>query len=69
MKTTLLIFAFLLGVSCGASACTRQDSRSQPPTTQEVSEVYICPMHPEAGEFPHPGTCPICGMKLVLKGK
>ena len=26
--------------------------------------IYICPMHPEITQD-HPGTCPICGMKLV----
>lgn len=28
--------------------------------------LYICPMHPEI-HSDHPGTCPICGMDLVLK--
>jgi Cu(I)/Ag(I) efflux system membrane fusion protein len=29
-------------------------------------ELYICPMHPQIQQD-HPGTCPICGMELVLK--
>lgn len=28
--------------------------------------TYICPMHPEIRQD-HPGTCPICGMKLVFE--
>jgi len=31
------------------------------------SELYVCPMHPQI-HSDHPGTCPICGMDLVLKG-
>ncbi len=30
------------------------------------SELYVCPMHPQI-HSDHPGTCPICGMDLVLK--
>ena len=28
--------------------------------------VYVCPMHPEVTQV-MPGTCPKCGMKLILK--
>lgn len=34
-------------------------------TTQ--SKIWVCPMHPEISQD-HPGTCPICGMKLVEAG-
>jgi len=30
------------------------------------AQVYTCPMHPQVVQD-HPGTCPICGMELVLK--
>ena len=30
--------------------------------------LYICPMHPEVQQN-HPGNCPKCGMKLVLKSE
>lgn len=30
------------------------------------SALYVCPMHPQIQQD-HPGTCPICGMDLVLK--
>lgn len=39
------------------------------PANNEVnkkSELYVCPMHPQIQQD-HPGTCPICGMDLVLK--
>ncbi len=41
-------------------------------TTETVSdktkkaELYVCPMHAQI-HSDHPGTCPICGMDLVLK--
>lgn len=30
-------------------------------------KYWVCPMHPEISQD-HPGTCPICGMKLVESG-
>lgn len=30
----------------------------------DQKKIYVCPMHPEVSQD-HPGTCPICGMKLV----
>lgn len=32
-----------------------------------INKVWVCPMHPEISQD-HPGTCPICGMKLVESG-
>ncbi len=43
------------------SSCSKKDDHSH---TQE----YICPMHPTVIQD-RPGTCPVCGMDLVLKGK
>ena len=31
-----------------------------------AQEIYVCPMHPDVTST-SPGTCPKCGMKLVLK--
>ena len=31
--------------------------------------AWVCPMEEHAGEFDHPGTCPLCGMALVEKEK
>ena len=33
----------------------------------ELNKHWVCPMHPEISQD-HPGTCPICGMKLVESG-
>lgn len=33
----------------------------------EPNKHWVCPMHPEVSQD-HPGTCPICGMKLVESG-
>lgn len=33
----------------------------------EQNKYWVCPMHPEITQE-HPGTCPICGMKLVESG-
>lgn len=45
------------------------EARAQPslPTINGTSEkrYWVCPMHPEIVQD-HPGTCPICGMPLVL---
>jgi Cu(I)/Ag(I) efflux system membrane fusion protein len=35
-----------------------------PESGAEKFQSYVCPMHPEITQD-HPGTCPICGMKLV----
>ena len=64
MKSIILIATgFLLILSI---ACNRQkDIHAGHP--QETVE-YTCPMHPEIIRDA-PGTCPICGMDLVLKEK
>jgi hypothetical protein len=33
--------------------------------TNNITDTYICPMHPEVSQN-EPGTCPKCGMDLVL---
>lgn len=34
---------------------------------QEVSKVYLCPMHPDVRQTT-PGKCPKCGMDLLPEG-
>ncbi len=34
---------------------------------QEVTPIYICPMHPEVVQN-KPGSCPKCHMNLIIKG-
>lgn len=36
------------------------------PNSEQVTTVYTCPMHPKIVSD-RPGTCPQCGMKLVVK--
>ena len=37
------------------------------PAPTGSGEIWTCPRHPQI-RWVHPGNCPICGMKLVLKG-
>ena len=52
------ILAILLAV-----ACTNQSKDSA-----HRRDQYTCPMHPQIVQD-KPGTCPVCGMELVLKGR
>lgn len=56
---------FLLG-SEKTSSPPRGETASAP-RVQSIAKhtVYVCPMHPHVIQD-HPGTCPICGMKLVV---
>ena len=38
------------------------------PTSPDIAELYVCPMHPEVRQD-HPGRCPKCQMTLVLEGE
>jgi Cu(I)/Ag(I) efflux system membrane fusion protein len=40
-----------------------QHSRAKSGAVQ-AAQLWTCPMHPSV-QLPHPGNCPICGMKLV----
>lgn len=53
----LLFFVFLLIIS----GCTGKNEHAH-------AQEYICPMHPTVVQD-KPGTCPVCGMDLVLKGQ
>jgi Cu(I)/Ag(I) efflux system membrane fusion protein len=59
----------LLGVALGAGGALLLAPRQAadghgPAAAAEVADQYQCPMHPTIVQD-HPGTCPICGMKLV----
>src|SRR5215208_7057796 len=51
----LVLMMFLL------TACTKND-------TAHEHDTYTCPMHPTVISD-RPGTCPVCGMELVLKAR
>jgi Cu(I)/Ag(I) efflux system membrane fusion protein len=57
---TVLVTAAIAG-PIGALVGARSHSTLERP---DVAEKYVCPMHPAVVQD-HPGTCPICGMKLV----
>ncbi|MBW3541951.1 MAG: hypothetical protein KY476_16910 [Planctomycetes bacterium] len=38
-----------------------------PPTSDGANRTYTCPMHPQI-QWPRPDECPLCGMRLVLRG-
>ena len=54
----------LLALSLLFSSCGRQEKQTQPQETVKTSFYYTCSMHPQVHED-HPGSCPICGMKLI----
>lgn len=48
-------------------ACDRDHPEPKPAvSTEKAAAVYFCPMHPTATSD-RPGSCPICGMALVLR--
>lgn len=65
-RTTKLLIAVLSVVAVAASYLTYRIyfAASGQPVAMASKKIYICPMHPEIVQE-HPGTCPICGMKLV----
>jgi Cu(I)/Ag(I) efflux system membrane fusion protein len=55
-----VVFCLLLIAYCLLASCSRNNKHT-------LTEQYTCPMHPTVVKD-KPGTCPICGMELVLKG-
>lgn len=49
-----------------ASSGVTAEQRTVPlPSINPQGKVWVCPMHPEIMQD-HPGTCPICGMDMVV---
>jgi hypothetical protein len=55
----------LYGIVPVAGAATESENTLNPVSTRK-HEAYVCPMHPQVASA-EPGTCPICGMDLVIK--
>ena len=75
MKTTNWIMAALMASAIliavpGMMGCKKSESAPAPnataPSTNQVTVQYTCSMHPEVVQD-KPGTCPKCGMALVVK--
>lgn len=69
MKHLLYILILMGGIiivqSQKASAQSGHEGHNHGSSSQEKKETYTCPMHPNIKQH-EPGTCPICGMDLVL---
>jgi Cu(I)/Ag(I) efflux system membrane fusion protein len=64
IAATLLVFYLYLRPTV-FSPQEIQHSNTLPSFNQSaLKKIWVCPMHPEITQD-HPGTCPICGMKLV----
>ncbi len=61
VKNIILIVIVLLAVLVGWRLLKNYSSSS---VHTKQDEIYYCPMHPKYTSD-HPGTCPICSMKLV----
>src|SRR5882757_4600146 len=58
---SLVANCLLLIAYCLLASCSQNKKQAQ-------TEEYTCSMHPTV-VLDKPGTCPVCGMDLVLKGK
>src|SRR5512137_3001650 len=69
MKKNILVLIAIAGIGLAFMAGTLVNRRQSAPTSAPAAKVavYTCPMHP-AYTSDHAGTCPMCGMALVLAG-
>lgn len=67
MLRTVLLTCFGIATGAGATWLLMRDHQADTHSEgdQEADHLYHCPMHPTITSD-HPGTCPICGMTLVL---
>lgn len=56
----------LLGTLGAAESSSAPEQAAPQEHSHEHATIYTCPMHPEIIRD-KPGSCPICGMKLVPK--
>jgi Cu(I)/Ag(I) efflux system membrane fusion protein len=64
MKTNKIVLVISMMVMLAIAACSNQSANNK--QTGKEAVVYTCPMHPEVISD-KPGTCPKCGMELVIK--
>lgn len=66
MKSKIIIFiGWGLSSVLFMANCTKTNETKVNEVKEMKSQTYTCPMHPEITRT-EPGTCPICGMDLVL---
>ena len=65
MMTRYLILLLMAMLALGA--CTQEKDQAAD-STAEHAKTYTCPMHPQVVQH-EMGTCPVCGMDLVLVTK
>lgn len=63
--TMLGVFSLLNFVSCNKKTVDDPSTKTGALEPQKKSQIWTCPMHPQIKKD-GPGTCPICGMNLVL---
>jgi len=64
-KPLWILSALVVGAVAGAAGTSWYLLREAPSAESAVSRRYYCPMHPSMISD-HPGSCPICQMKMVL---
>ena len=67
LRITNCLLPFALCLLLIISSCKQKSNKEHVEHEQQLA-VYTCPMHPEIIKN-EPGSCPICGMELVKKGK
>jgi len=64
MKNLLFVSMLFLG-GLAFTACASSETES---TEQAQNQIYYCPMDCEEGKtYNEEGSCPVCGMDLVLE--
>ncbi|MBS1530036.1 MAG: efflux RND transporter periplasmic adaptor subunit [Bacteroidetes bacterium] len=64
MKSINVLAVAVLIIAVFFSGCSNSQHQNKEAAKSTIE--YTCPMHPQIMED-HPGSCPICGMKLVKK--
>jgi len=67
MRTALSLSLSLCALLAGGTAVTLSGCRAETTNGPAQTQKWICPMHPQVVKEA-PGSCPICGMKLVPMG-
>jgi len=66
MKNIKIIIVLLLGLIFGLAVGLNWPTTSAKTHEHKNQQFYTCSMHPSV-HHPGPGTCPICGMDLILE--